>query len=47
VGFEWDPAKSEATFRSRGFDFAFAAYVFLDPDRIEREDVRRDYGERR
>jgi uncharacterized protein len=47
VDFEWDPAKSEATFRSRGFDFAFAAYVFLDPDRIEREDVRRDYGERR
>jgi uncharacterized DUF497 family protein len=40
VDFEWDPAKSEATFRSRGFDFAFAAYV--DPDRVEREDVRRD-----
>jgi uncharacterized protein len=42
--FEWDKAKSEATLAERGFDFAYAALVFDDPLRIEREDVRRDYG---
>lgn len=47
MDFEWDSAKSEATLRSRGFDFRFASYVFFDPFRIEREDLRRDYGERR
>ncbi len=45
--FEWDKAKSEATLAERGFDFAYAAVVFDDPLRIEREDVRRDYGEPR
>ncbi len=47
VDFEWDPAKSEGTLKNRGFDFGFAAYVFLDPSRLEREGLRRDYGERR
>ncbi len=28
--FEWDDAKSEACLRGRGFDFAYAARVFLD-----------------
>lgn len=45
--FEWDDAKSEACFRERGFDFAFALQAFLDPDRIVRQDVRRNYGEDR
>jgi uncharacterized protein len=45
--FEWDEPKSDATFVKRGFDFAYAALVFDDPLRIEREDVRRDYGEPR
>jgi uncharacterized DUF497 family protein len=27
--FEWDPAKSDATAALRGFDFAFAAGIFL------------------
>jgi uncharacterized protein len=45
--FEWDDAKSEATLELRGFDFAYAALVFDDPRRIEREDVRKDYGEPR
>jgi uncharacterized protein len=45
--FEWDEAKSEATFAERGFDFAYAALVFDDPSRIERLDKRRDYGEPR
>jgi uncharacterized DUF497 family protein len=25
--FEWDPEKSEANYRSRGFDFAHAALI--------------------
>ena len=45
-GFEWDAAKSEATFAERGIDFAAAARVF-DGDYLEREDTRHGYGERR
>jgi uncharacterized DUF497 family protein len=45
--FEWDEPKSDATLASRGFDFAYAALLFDDPHRIEREDVRNDYGEPR
>lgn len=45
--FEWDEAKSDATFEARGFDFAYAALLFDDPFRIEREDDRIDYGEPR
>lgn len=45
-GFEWDAAKSDATFAERGLDFAAAAHVF-EGDHIEREDLRQDYGERR
>jgi uncharacterized protein len=45
-GFEWDAEKSDATLAERGLDFAAAARVF-DGDYLEREDTRRDYGERR
>ena len=45
-GFEWDAAKSDATFTERGVDFEMAAQVF-EADFIEREDLRHDYGERR
>jgi hypothetical protein len=44
--FSWDPAKSDANYRDRGFDFAFASLIFGGPT-LEREDTRRDYGERR
>lgn len=43
--FEWDAAKSDACFLERGFDFAFASYVFQDGRRIERRDTRRKYRE--
>ena len=46
VRFEWDKRKSEANFRQRGFDFAFASLVFDGPTLVA-EDTRRDYGERR
>ena len=42
-----DAAKSEETLESRGFDFRFVTYVFFDPYRIEHEDRRRQYRERR
>jgi hypothetical protein len=45
--FEWDEAKSQSCFLSRGFDFAYAAKAFFDPDRYVRADLRRSYGEAR
>lgn len=45
--FEWNEAKSDACFQERGFDFAFAASAFADPDRLVREDTRYSYGEER
>lgn len=47
MNFEWDEAKSDACFEERGFDFAFAAQVFFDPDRLIRADLRHSYGEDR
>lgn len=44
--FAWDRVKSARNFLERGFDFEFAAQVFDRPT-LEREDDRRDYGERR
>jgi len=43
--FEWDELKSEACFLQRGFDFAFAAHAFFDPNHFIREDTRHSYGE--
>ena len=45
--FGWDDAKSEACFRERGFDFAYVASAFADPDRVVVEDTRRPCGEPR
>lgn len=44
--FSWDPEKSSDNYRDRGFDFAVAALIFDGPT-LEREDLRREYGERR
>ena len=45
--FEWDEAKSQAFFLSRGFDFAYAVRAFFDSDRLIQADLRRSYGEAR
>ena len=37
--------KSNACFRIRRFDFAYAASAFADPDHIIRQDNRFSYGE--
>jgi hypothetical protein len=44
--FDWDHEKSAANQLLRGFDFGFATLVFEGPT-FERDDLRRDYGERR
>ncbi len=45
MDFQWYEDKSTACFRVRGFDFAYAASAFADPDRIIRQDNRFNYGE--
>ena len=45
--FEWDEAKSDACFAERGFDFAYVARAFFDPDRLIQADTRHSYGEQR
>lgn len=47
MNFEWDEAKSDACFAERGFDFAYAARAFFDPDRMVQADTRHSYGEDR
>ena len=47
MNFEWDEAKSETCFQERGFDFAYAAQAFFDPNRFVRADTRHSYGEER
>jgi uncharacterized DUF497 family protein len=47
MDFEWDEDKSEACFQDRGFDFAYAAQVFFDPNRTVLPDDRMTYGEAR
>ncbi|SFM13543.1 BrnT family toxin [Nitrosomonas communis] len=47
MNFEWDEAKSEACFRERGFDFAYAAHAFFDPNRVIQLDARYSYNEER
>jgi uncharacterized DUF497 family protein len=42
----WDGRKSDRNLQERGFDFEFATQVFDGPT-LERQDTRRDYGERR
>lgn len=46
--FEWNQAKSDsACFQERGFDFAYVASAFFDPNRLIREGSRFSYGEDR
>ena len=39
VSFEWDERKDQANFKKHGIRFKTAARVFLDPDRLVREDL--------
>jgi uncharacterized DUF497 family protein len=44
--FEWDRDKNDRNRRVRGFGFEFAVRIF-DGDVLERQDLRRNYGEAR
>lgn len=45
--FEWDENKNQSNWVKHRIDFADAIHVFLDSDRVEREDSRKKYGETR
>ena len=45
--FEWDDQKAERNLVKHGVPFEYAARVFLDPNRFDREETRRDYREER
>lgn len=45
--FDWKDDKRDKTLLERGIDFIDAAFVWEDPFRQEREDQRRNYGEKR
>jgi uncharacterized protein len=45
--FEWDEHKRERNIEKHGVDFIRAQIVFLDKNRIERLDLRKNYGEAR
>lgn len=47
MNLEWDDNKSERCFTQRGFDFAYAARAYFDPNRLVNADIRRSYGEER
>ncbi len=47
MNFEWDEVKSNQCLEDRGFDFAYVANAFLDPERVIRADHRYEYGEER
>lgn len=45
--FEWDEAKSEVCYRTRGFDFDYVSMAFSDDHRLIWQDFRFQYGEQR
>jgi uncharacterized DUF497 family protein len=45
--FEWDEDKARSNLEKHGVSFVAALAVFEDPRRIERLDLRRNYGEDR
>ena len=45
--FEWDDRKAARNIAKHGVPFEYAVRVFLDPHRLDGEDIRGDYGEER
>jgi hypothetical protein len=43
--FEWDDHKNQTNIIKHKIDFADAVHVFIDKDRIERQDTRNIYNE--
>jgi len=47
IEFNWNPDKATANERKHGVTFEYATEIFEDPNRQDREDDRRIYGEER
>ena len=47
IQFEWHEGKADSNKSKHHLPFEIAAMVFLDPNRIEAQDTRADYGEDR
>jgi uncharacterized protein len=47
MSFQWDEIKNQANIAKHGIDFCYAVKVFDDDKRLEWQDTRFDYGERR
>jgi len=45
--FEWDEKKNKTNLKKHNISFEIAKEVFKDTNRIEAEDTRKDYGEKR
>jgi uncharacterized DUF497 family protein len=45
--FEWDDRKAAQNITKHGVPFEYAVRVFLDPHRLDSEDIRRDFNEER
>jgi hypothetical protein len=45
--FEWDERKARQNIAKHGVPFEYAVRLFLDSQRLDAEDARRDYGEER
>jgi hypothetical protein len=45
--FEWDEVKAESNWQKHQVAFEDVLTIFLDPDRLEKIDDRRDYNEQR
>lgn len=45
--FEWDETKNQKNIQNRKISFAYATQIFLDDNRIDTLDTRKDYGEQR
>ena len=43
--FEWDEFKNSMNQAKHGVNFSYAISIFLDKNRIEWQDSRKDYGE--
>lgn len=43
--FEWDENKNQSNWLKHKVDFADAIHIFLDSRRLERENIRKRYGE--
>ena len=47
MAYVWDNTKAGLNFIKHSVTFEYATRVFFDPHRVEVEDARRDYGEKR